>query len=65
MKGGKRPGAGRPKGALGKHNSGRKTIYKTFSVACLPDEWEAIKSGAEKAGKSISRYIVDIVLEKN
>ena len=57
--GGKREGAGRPKGST-KEN---KKVYKTFSVSCLEHELELIKSNAEKQGKTPSRYLVDLALQ--
>lgn len=58
-RGGKREGAGRPKGTV-KEN---KKVYKTFSVSCLEHELELIKRNAEKRGKTPSRYLVDLALE--
>ncbi|MDY2843494.1 hypothetical protein [Treponema sp.] len=57
--GGKREGAGRPKGTT-KEN---KKVYKTFSVSCLEHELALIKSNAEKQGKTPSRYLVDLALK--
>lgn len=57
--GGKREGAGRPKGTT-KEN---KKVYKTFSVSCLENELAQIKSNAEKQNKTLSRYLVDLALE--
>ena len=56
--GGKRDGAGRPKGSV-KEN---KKIYKTFSVSCLEEEYFSIKQNAEKNKKTISRYLIDLAL---
>ena len=58
--GGKRKGAGRPKGTT-KEN---KKIYKTFSVSCLESEEAEIKRLAESSGKTVSRYLVDLALGK-
>lgn len=57
--GGKREGAGRPKGTT-KEN---KKVYKTFSVSCLEHELALIKNNAEKQGKTPSRYLVDLALK--
>lgn len=57
--GGKREGAGRPKGTTKKN----KKVYKTFSVSCLENELAQIKSNAEKQNKTLSRYLVDLALE--
>ena len=54
--GGKREGAGRPKTG---------NTYKKFSVACTHEEYEQIIQAAEKAGKSISRVLVDAVLDQD
>lgn len=59
-RGGKRDGAGRPKGTA----KGRTVEYKTISISALPDEAEAIKSAAAKAGKTVSRYLVGLALNK-
>lgn len=48
-------GGGRPK-------TGNK--YKKFSVACTHEEYEQIRQASEKAGKSISRVLVDAVLDQ-
>lgn len=56
--GGKREGAGRPKGSVKKN----KKIYKTFSVSCLEEEYFSIKQNAEKNKKTISRYLIDLAL---
>ncbi len=51
----------------GYHGGGRpKTgnTYKKFSVACTHAEYEQIKKAAEVAGKSISRVLVDAVLDQ-
>ncbi len=57
--GGKRTGAGRPKGTTKE----TKKTYKTFSVSCLEDEMLQIKTKAESLGKSPSRYLVDLALK--
>lgn len=58
-RGGKREGAGRPKGTT-KEN---KKIYKTFSVSCLEDELELIKTNGKNQGKTLSRYLIDLALK--
>lgn len=57
--GGRREGAGRPKGTT-KEN---RKVYKTFSVSCLENELALIKSNAEKQGKTPSRYLIDLALK--
>lgn len=59
--GGKRTGAGRPKGSTKENNK----VYKTFSVSCLEHELELIKSNAAKAGKTPSRYLVELALSES
>lgn len=60
-RGGKREGAGRPFGT----KTGRNVIYKTISISALPEEVEFIKSAATSAGKSVSRYLVELALNKS
>lgn len=59
-RGGKREGAGRPVGT----KTGRTVEYKTISISALPEEVGTIKSLAEKAGKTVSRYLVELALER-
>ncbi|MBR1721370.1 MAG: hypothetical protein IJ727_02620, partial [Treponema sp.] len=59
-RGGKREGAGRPAGT----KTGRTVEYKTISISALPEEIAAIKLAAEKAGKTVSRYLVELALSK-
>ena len=57
--GGKRDGAGRPKGSVSKwldHKTGR------IVLACTEDEAAKIRELAAKSGKTISRFVVDAVL---
>ena len=56
--GGKRAGAGRPPGTI----KGRTVEYKTISISALPEEVEQIKDLAKKAGKTVSRYLVELAL---
>ncbi len=57
-RGGKREGAGRPVGT----KTGRTVEYKTISISALPEEVEIIKEAAKKAGKTVSRYLIELVL---
>ena len=58
-------GKGRPKGSPNKGTElGRKTIYKTFSISALPEDYEKIKELAEKENLTISKLVVKKVLEK-
>ena len=59
-RGGKRPGAGRPKGSV----KGRTRIYKKINLAFLEEDYEAMKKLADESGKSFSRFIADKVLER-
>ena len=59
-RGGKREGAGRPAGT----KTGRTIEYKTISISALPEEIAAIKLAAEKAGKTVSRYLVELALNQ-
>ena len=59
-RGGKREGAGRPAGT----KTGRTVVYKTISISALPEEIAAIKLAAEKAGKTVSRYLVELALNQ-
>ncbi len=57
-RGGKREGAGRPAGT----SKGRTVEYKTISISALPEEIEDIKAAASKAGKTVSRFLVELAL---
>jgi len=56
-RGGIREGSGRPR-----KKEEEKTVYKNFTVSCLPDEYEKIKALALQEGKTLSRYLVDLAL---
>ena len=43
---------------------GRKTIFQSSSVSGSPVEIALLKAQAEKAGKSVSRYVLDWVLSQ-
>lgn len=43
---------------------GRKTIFQSSSVSGSPEEIALLKTQAEKAGKSVSRYVLDWVLSQ-
>ncbi len=53
-RGGARTGAGRPRNA---------DPTKKFSMAAHESEYAIIKAAAKKAGKTVSRYLVDLALE--
>ncbi|NLK45069.1 MAG: hypothetical protein GX297_00175 [Treponema sp.] len=59
-RGGKREGAGRPAGT----SKGRTVEYKTISISALPEEIEDIKTAAAKASKTVSRFLVELTLNK-
>lgn len=55
----------RPKGSKNKKPAqGRKIIYKTFSISCLPEDYEKIKTLAESEKLSISKLVLKSILEK-
>ncbi len=56
--GGKRPGAGRPKGTT----RGITRVYKKVNLSFLEEDYEAMRKLAEESGKSFSKFIVDKVL---
>ncbi|QQA01313.1 ribbon-helix-helix domain-containing protein [Treponema peruense] len=60
--GGKRSGQGRPKGSQTASKS--KTGYNTgrIVISCLESEVEEIKKLAAASGKSVSRFIIDSIL---
>ena len=60
--GGSRPGAGRKKGAAIKPASERRTA--TVVVQCTADQKETIKAKAERAGLSVSTYMLKLALGK-
>ena len=63
--GGKRAGQGRPKGSPNKNTElGRKTIFQTVSVSGKPEEIEALKKLAAESGKSLSRFVIEFILDK-
>ena len=59
--GGKRPGAGRPKGTT----RGITRIYKKVNLAFLEEDYETMRKLAEGSGKSFSRFIADKVLGRD
>lgn len=61
-RGGTREGSGRPKGSV--KPAGQRSRYKTFSVSCHPSEYDRIKYQAEESNKTISRYLVDLALDR-
>lgn len=56
-------GRGRPKGSPNKGTQlGRKTIFRSLTIAGSPAEIEAIAQKAKEAGKSASRFLIDLAL---
>lgn len=52
----------RPKGSKNKTPAqGRITPYATISIAGSPEEIARVKELAAKAGKTVSRYLLDLV----
>lgn len=47
----------------GKNNKGTTRVL--FQVSCQPEEREQIKELAEKAGKTTSKFLVDLALRRN
>lgn len=50
----------------GYHGGGRKpTGIKrvSFSVSCQPDELQKVKELAEKSGKTLSRFLLDLAFQ--
>ena len=50
----------------GYHGGGRKATgvkRVSFSMSCQPEELDKVKDLAEKAGKSVSRFLLDLALK--
>lgn len=58
--GGKRKGAGRPKGST----SGIKHPYTKISVCFLEEDAIAIKHEAKKQGLTVSKFLADKALDR-
>lgn len=59
--GGKREGAGRPKGTT----KAEHKKYKNITVSLLPEDYETIKNLAEKENKTISKFLVGLAIKKD
>lgn len=57
-RGGRRPGAGRPKGT----GTGIRHPYRKVCLAFEESDWQEIRRLAETAGKSASRFLADRAL---
>ncbi|MEL3912968.1 hypothetical protein [Treponema pedis] len=55
--GGRRANVGRKR-----LSADRKKIFSTTSISGTPLEIETLKSKAKQAGKTVSRFVLDIVL---
>lgn len=58
-RGGARAGAGRKKGSV---SCGEKKIFKTVSISGTPEELEKLKNFAKQSGKTVSRFVLDNLL---
>lgn len=64
-RGGYRPGGGRPKGSPNKGTElGRKTVFKSTTISGRPEEINALKKLAEQNGKSLSRLVIETLLNE-
>lgn len=57
-RGGARPGAGRK-------SKGENAKRKTISISGTPAEIDELKQKAAEAGKTTSRFLIELALEKN
>lgn len=48
----------------GRKKTGRIKQFQTTSVSGTPEEIALLKSKAESAGKSISRYVLDLIMSQ-
>ncbi len=56
---------GLPKGSKNKIAAqGRKTIFASTTISGSPEEIKQIKILAESSGKSVSRFSIDLSLQK-
>lgn len=52
-----------PKGSKNKNPAqGRKTIFANTTISGYPEEIEQLKQKAKAAGKTVSRYVLDSLL---
>lgn len=64
-RGGKREGAGRPAGSknkIKKTGQGKRTPFANVTVSGHPDEIADLKELAKESGKSLSRFVLDTLL---
>ena len=53
---------GRPFGWRKKNSQGRIKIYKSTTISGLPEEIELLKKKAAENNKSVSRFVLDLLL---
>lgn len=53
---------GRPTGWRKTENTGRKTIFASTTISARPEEIAELKKLAAASGKSVSRFIIDSIL---
>ncbi len=63
-KGGYREGSGRPVGTTGAYKTPEEKKDGRIVIACKVDEMNKIKELAKASGKTVSRFIVDTILNK-
>lgn len=52
------------KGRVGRKATGRKTIFASVTISGYPEEVEKIKALAKESGKSVSRFIIEKILNE-
>lgn len=63
-RGGKREGAGRPKGVLNKTKRPAETLRTArIVISCTDDEKASLKAMADAQGKKITEFILDALLK--
>lgn len=62
-RGGARPGAGRPKGALGKKRPAETLRNARIVLSCTEEEKAKLKAMAEAQGKNVTEFILDALLK--
>lgn len=62
--GGARTGSGRPVGWRKDGATGRKKLFSNMTISGTPEETDKIKQLAEAAGKSVSCFVIETLLNK-
>ena len=57
----KKDGRGGARAGCGRKATGRQKIYATTAIAGTPEEIEKLKKAAADAGKSVSRFVLDMI----